>query len=767
MKKAITLILIASLLLGAGLMAIAADSAKGGTIRLEENSGTVSVLNAGGKAQTIRAGMRLYNGYKVSTGTKSEAYVSLDDTKVVKLDSSTKVDVKQSGKQLEVTLSSGKLFFNVTRPLKADETMNISSSTMVTGIRGSYGWVTPTEVGLMHGHVIVTCRNPYTGETRVTELFSGERVYFDPDPNVTSADPALLEIDFIKEAITNDDVPVTVVREMAEDQTGLCDPVIRDVPTIDVPALLAMLPELEQKEREAEARAEQEMEKALQEEEESMSGDAVDQVFESSVPMDDGGDSGSSGETPSTPSDPVDTKYTVTVPGGYGYTISSDLAEVTSGSGQYEVKEGESFAFTVTPDADYAVFADDLGAAAASGAAVTQTQNGTSVDCSVTVTGDDTITLDRIYATSSHIDQALADAEPYISAVSDAEIDSDVSLPSGSVLRVPDGESLTVTSGSAAGTILTIQEGADLLVEGSLSVNRGAMLYNYSTSSIHVADSGYFELSGEVHNYGRFFVEGELDGSAGLGWMSNVKKLEIASGAKVSLRNLSVGDLSNGAHDDGGTVDNAGELKVETLTNHGIIRNSGTLETTYTATNYNQITNDGTINFTASFCNGDPTFDPELGYGTVVNNGTITNSTRFDNFSFNTVVNNGTINNLDGAIIRNAGTFTNNSVVNNRSSFISVGPIGGSGTVEEVPVDESGYYIVRFDNNGGYGVTTGDNYITPGDTVAPTASPPESSLLKRDGYSLTGWCTDREGKNEWGIKTDPVVSDMTLYAKWE
>ncbi|MBE6994324.1 MAG: hypothetical protein E7423_06785, partial [Ruminococcaceae bacterium] len=55
----------------------------------------------------------------------------------------------------------------------------------------------------------------------------------------------------------------------------------------------------------------------------------------------------------------------------------------------------------------------------------------------------------------------------------------------------------------------------------------------------------------------------------------------------------------------------------------------------------------------------------------------------------------------------------------------------------------------------------------PGDTVAPTASPPESSVLEREGYTLTGWCTDREGKNEWGIKTDPVVSDMTLYPRWE
>ena len=173
MKKVISLLLLLALLAGLCTTALAEESAKGGTVRLEESSGTVTVKNASGKGQTIRKSMRLYNGYTVATGRSSEAYVSLDDSKVVKLDSSTKVDVKQAGRQLEVSLNSGKLFFNVTRPLAADETLNIVTSTMVTGIRGSFGWVTPNEIGLMHGHVTVTCRNPYTGETRVTEFVPG------------------------------------------------------------------------------------------------------------------------------------------------------------------------------------------------------------------------------------------------------------------------------------------------------------------------------------------------------------------------------------------------------------------------------------------------------------------------------------------------------------------------------------------------------------------------------------------------------------------
>ncbi len=766
MKKVITLVLLAALLAGLGLAAIAAESAKGGTIRLEENSGTVSVVNASGKAQTVRSSMRLYNGYKVSTGTKSEAYISLDDSKVVKLDASTKVDVKQSGKQLEVSLSSGKLFFNVTRPLKADETLNITSSTMVTGIRGSYGWVTPTEVGLMHGHVTVTCRNPYTGETRVTELFSGERVYFDPDPQVVSADPALKEIDFIKEPITNGDVPAIVVREMKDDQEGLCDPVIDDVPTVDVPELLASLPELEQKEREEEAEAEQAMQKALREEEASMSGDAVDQVFESSYPADGGDDSGSSssGSGSSSGSEtPPETKYTVTLSFPSSVTVSASAAETSSGSGQYEVTEGEEFVFTVIPDSAHAVFNDDIGVALESGTELPQKQVGSNVECSVTVTNDVTITCDRIYAIESHIDQTIVDDEPYIAAV-DATMDSSVSLPSGSVIRVPEGGALIVTG---TGTTLTVEDGADLNIEGSFVLEEDATLINYSTSSVHVFMNGVFTQNGSIENYGRIYVEGEISGAGSYGGVRNTGTFEVAEGGKADIKNVYNGEMSYAAHDDRATLKNGGDLSIQMLVNNGTIANSGTMNVSYTVTNCYQITNDGTFNNEAAMNNGDSGFDPEWGYGTFINNGTFVNNHTLKNYSFNTFVNNGTFNNTIDGYVKNSGSFSNEGAISNQGSVISVGPLDGSGSVSGTPVDETGKYVFRFDNNGGYGVTTGDYELEPGETVAPKYSPPDSSLLKKDGYTLTGWCSDRACTNEWNIKTDPVQSDMVLYARWE
>lgn len=218
MKRTISLLMILAILLSLTVPAMAADDATGTTLRLEETNGAVTVKDAAGKDKTAREGMRLYSGYTIATGASSSAYISLDETKAVKLDSSGKVEIKKSGKKLEVSLTSGQLYFNVTEPLKVDESLNIRTSTMVTGIRGSFGWVNLTQMGLMHGHVTLTCMNPETGETRVTEIYTGEKVSYE-QAAAGGGDAELAEIDFVKEEIVLEDVPATVVEEIAKDET--------------------------------------------------------------------------------------------------------------------------------------------------------------------------------------------------------------------------------------------------------------------------------------------------------------------------------------------------------------------------------------------------------------------------------------------------------------------------------------------------------------------------------------------------------------------
>ena len=140
-RRLMALVMALVLALSLSAEALAADTASGTDLRLETTEGTVTAKNQNGRTVSVRDGMKLYSGYTITTKAKSYAYVSLDDDKVVKLDASTSVEVRKSGSKLELMVASGKLFFNVKAPLSSSESLNIRTSTMVTGIRGTSGYV--------------------------------------------------------------------------------------------------------------------------------------------------------------------------------------------------------------------------------------------------------------------------------------------------------------------------------------------------------------------------------------------------------------------------------------------------------------------------------------------------------------------------------------------------------------------------------------------------------------------------------------------------
>ena len=118
-----------------------AATARATTMKLEKTEGTVTLKTQNGSARKITKGMRLLNGNTLKTEKYSYAYVSLDSSKAVKLDQSSAATLRQNGKELELLVKSGKLFFNVSQKLGAKESMNVRTSTMVTGIRGTCGVV--------------------------------------------------------------------------------------------------------------------------------------------------------------------------------------------------------------------------------------------------------------------------------------------------------------------------------------------------------------------------------------------------------------------------------------------------------------------------------------------------------------------------------------------------------------------------------------------------------------------------------------------------
>lgn len=140
MKKLITLLLALTFMMAMSTVSIyAADKAVATTMKMAGVEGSISVVNASGKDVNVKNDMRLLSDYTIKTGAASYAYISLDDSKAVKLDQNTKVTVEKTGKKIELTIKSGQIFFDVDKKLSGNESMNIKTGNMTTGVRGTAG----------------------------------------------------------------------------------------------------------------------------------------------------------------------------------------------------------------------------------------------------------------------------------------------------------------------------------------------------------------------------------------------------------------------------------------------------------------------------------------------------------------------------------------------------------------------------------------------------------------------------------------------------
>ena len=183
MKRFAALFLSILFIFTAAFPAGAANNSSAATMQLEKIQGTVTVENASGRSISTRDGMRLYDGYTIRTGAKSYAYISLDSSKALKLDASSKVEVQKSGKKLEISVISGQLFFDVSLPLDKSESLTVRTSTMVTGIRGTSGWFTvttpnSTQVNLLEGELTVYGTQSVEGTLPQTTITGGQSVTF-------------------------------------------------------------------------------------------------------------------------------------------------------------------------------------------------------------------------------------------------------------------------------------------------------------------------------------------------------------------------------------------------------------------------------------------------------------------------------------------------------------------------------------------------------------------------------------------------------------
>ena len=167
------------------------------TMRLLRVEGTVNIEDSKGGSKPVATNLRFQSGDALNTGSDGLASVGLDDTKIVTLQNDSRAEFLKKGKQLELKLTKGAVFFNVTEKLKADETFEIKTSTMTAGIRGTSGVVYFDEkddnresIIVTDGAVEISATNTKTGVTKTARIEAGEiaKVYLfddkDPDKSV-------------------------------------------------------------------------------------------------------------------------------------------------------------------------------------------------------------------------------------------------------------------------------------------------------------------------------------------------------------------------------------------------------------------------------------------------------------------------------------------------------------------------------------------------------------------------------------------------------
>ena len=162
---------IAGMAVALGLMVLGAacgNQAAATTMKLAGTEGETFVRDEEKELEPV-ADMNLYSGYLLGTEQEGYLWIDLDSVKLAKMDENSRIGIRKSGKELEIELDAGSLFFQVTEPLEEDETMYIRNSNMVVGIRGTCGWVeAPDEehlrVYILEGVVECSITDPDTKE---------------------------------------------------------------------------------------------------------------------------------------------------------------------------------------------------------------------------------------------------------------------------------------------------------------------------------------------------------------------------------------------------------------------------------------------------------------------------------------------------------------------------------------------------------------------------------------------------------------------------
>lgn len=119
----------------------ACNSRIAATIALTKTEGEVEIVDRRGKEVPPKDNLHLFDGYMMGTYVLSYAWMDLDQERMVKLDQESQIEIQKERKKMEIVVQSGSLFFQIDKPLEEDESLDIRTSSMIVGIRGTCGWV--------------------------------------------------------------------------------------------------------------------------------------------------------------------------------------------------------------------------------------------------------------------------------------------------------------------------------------------------------------------------------------------------------------------------------------------------------------------------------------------------------------------------------------------------------------------------------------------------------------------------------------------------
>ncbi|MBQ7676743.1 MAG: FecR domain-containing protein, partial [Lachnospiraceae bacterium] len=179
-----------------------------GGVRLSDEKGSV----------TLREKMLLHNGNIMETGADGSADLMLDATKAAGVDTDSRAVFTQEDKKINIDLETGALYFYTTEKLGEEELFDITTQTMLIGVRGTSGYVIfnplngVSKLTLTSGEVHIKGTNPTTGGTNETTVHAGQSVQTYLYNYLKGSD----SIRFFVNDITPEDVPVLLMQKIVE-----------------------------------------------------------------------------------------------------------------------------------------------------------------------------------------------------------------------------------------------------------------------------------------------------------------------------------------------------------------------------------------------------------------------------------------------------------------------------------------------------------------------------------------------------------------------